>query len=311
MENVLGIDTKKSQIRKDLAKNAEDIKQDIAASQEDYTIGYIAVPEDLDAQLAELDKKYKKNIISAEEYKNSLISLGASQETAEVRIKSFNEEQKKVQLNAKKLGTTVTTVGGAFIALAGIFSIFGEEGEKVASTLATIGGVLVAIGQIIPVISKAYLSLKAANPELLAISAALAVIAGLVAVTLISMKQNSPEAQLEKASKATEKAKEMAEGASQAYDELLSKKSEFDKLTTSLETLTQGTLEWRKALAETNNEVINLQKEFPELEVSVDKATSQLKIDNWRDVLKAQTERAEAANKQLKMAQVNENNKQF
>lgn len=311
LENVLGIDTKKNQIRKDLAKNAEDIKQDIAASQEDYTMGYMAVPEDLDAQLAELDKKYKKNIISVEEYKNSLISLGASQETAEVRIKSFNEEQKKVQLNAKKLGTTVTAVGGAFMALAGIFSMFGDEGEKVASTLATIGGVLVGIGQIIPVISKAYLSLKAANPELLAISAALAVIAGLVAATLISMKNNSPEAQLEKASKATEKAKEMAEGASQAYDELLSKKSEFDKLTTSLETLTQGTLEWRKALAEANNEVINLQKEFPELEVSVDKATGQLEIDNWGDVLKAQAERIEATNKQLAMAQVNENNKQL
>lgn len=311
LENVLGIDTKKNQIRKDLAKNAEDIKQDIAASQKDYTMGYMAVPEDLDAQLAELDKKYKKNIISVEEYKNSLISLGASQETAEVRIKSFNEEQKKVQLNAKKLGTTVTAVGGAFMALAGIFSMFGDEGEKVASTLATIGGVLVGIGQIIPVISKAYLSLKAANPELLAISAALAVIAGLVAATLISMKNNSPEAQLEKASKATEKAKEMAEGASQAYDELLSKKSEFDKLATSLETLTQGTLEWRKALAETNNEVINLQKEFPELEVSVDKATGQLKIDNWGDVLKAQAERIEATNKQLAMAQVNENNKQL
>lgn len=311
LENVLGIDTKKNQIRKDLAKNAEDIKQDIAASQEDYTMGYMAVPEDLDAQLAELDKKYKKNIISVEEYKNSLISLGASQETVEARIKSFNEEQKKVQLNAKKLGTTVTAVGGAFMALAGIFSMFGDEGEKVASTLATIGGVLVGIGQIIPVISKAYLSLKAANPELLAISAALAVIAGLVAATLISMKNNSPEAQLEKASKATEKAKEMAEGASQAYDELLSKKSEFDKLTTSLETLTQGTLEWRKALAEANNEVINLQKEFPELEVSVDKATGQLKIDNWGDVLKAQAERIEATNKQLAMAQVNENNKQL
>lgn len=311
LENVLGINTKKNQIRKDLAKNAEDIKQDIAASQEDYTMGYMAVPEDLDAQLAELDKKYRKNVISVEEYKNSLISLGASQETAEVRIKSFNEEQKKIQLNAKKLGTTVTAVGGAFMALAGVFSMFGEEGEKVASILATIGGVLVGIGQVIPVISKAYLSLKATHPELLAISAVLAVIAGLVAATLISMKNNSPEAQLEKASKATEKAKEMAEEASQAYDELLSKKSEFDKLTTSLETLTQGTLEWRRALAEANNEVINLQKEFPELEVSIDKATGQLKIDNWGDVLKAQAERIEAINKQLTMAQINENNKRL
>lgn len=311
LENVLGIDTKNNQIKKELAKNVEDIKQDIAGSQEDYTMGYIAVPEDFDDQLTELDKKYKKNAISAEEYENSLISLGASQESAKARLSAFDKEQKKVQVNTQKLGTATTVVGGAFMALAGIFSMFGEKGQKVASVLATIGGVLVVIGQAIPAISKAYLALKATHPELLAISAALAVIAGLVAVTLVSMKQNSPEAQLEKASKATEKAKEMAEGAAQAYDELLNKKSEFDKLTTSLETLTQGTLEWRKALAEANNEVINLQKEFPELEVSVDKATGQLKIDNWADVLEAQAERVEATNKQLTMAQINENNKRL
>ena len=311
LENVLGIDTKNNQIKKELTKNVEDIKQDIAGSQEDYTMGYIAVPEDFDDQLTELDKKYKKNAISAEEYENSLISLGASQESAKARLSAFDKEQKKVHVNTQKLGTATTVVGGAFMALAGIFSMFGEKGQKVASVLATIGGVLVVIGQAIPAISKAYLALKATHPELLAISAALAVIAGLVAVTLISMKQNSPEAQLEKASKATEKAKEMAEGAAQAYDELLNKKSEFDKLTTSLETLTQGTLEWRKALAEANNEVISLQKEFPELKVSVDKATGQLKIDNWADVLEAQAERVEATNKQLTIAQINENNKRL
>lgn len=311
LENVLGIDTKNNQIKKELAKNVEDIKQDIVGSQEDYTMGYVAVPEDLDDQLTELDKKYKKNAISAEEYENSVISLGASQENAKARLASFDKEQKRVQVNTQKLGTATTVVGGAFMALAGIFSMFGEKGQKVASVLASIGGILVVIGQAIPAISKAYLSLKATHPELLAISAALAVIAGLVAVTLISMKRNSPEAQLEKASKATEKAKEMAEGAAQAYDELLNKKSEFDKLATSLETLTQGTLEWRKALAEANNEVISLQKEFPELKVSVDKATGQLKIDNWADVLEAQAERIEATNKQLTMAQVNENNKRL
>ena len=315
LENVLGIDTKKNQIQKDLAKNVEDIKQDIAGSQEDYTMGYMAIPEDIDAQLAELDKKYKSNTISADEYKNSLISLGASQESAKARLESFDKEQKKVQVNAEKLGTTTTVVGGAFMALAGIFSMFGEDGEKVASTLATIGGVLVAIGQLLPTLKAGIVSLSAtlhmAVPELAIIMGALVAIGALVTAFVVAWNNNSPEAKLEKASKATEKAKEMAEGASQAYDELLSKKSEFDKLTTSLETLTQGTLEWRKALAEANNEVINLQKEFPELEVSIDKATGQLKIDNWGDVLKAQAERIEAANKQLTMAQVNENNAQL
>ena len=311
LENVLGIDTKKNQIQKDLVKNTEDIKNSVSVGE---TWSW-ASPEETDDILKELDKQYKSNAISVEEYKNSLVSLGASQENAEVRIKSFDEEQKKVQVNAEKLGTTTTVVGGAFMALAGIFSMFGEDGEKVASTLATIGGVLVAIGQLLPTLKAGIVSLSAtlhmAVPELAIIMGALVAIGALVTAFVVAWNNNSPEAKLEKASKATEKAKEMAEGASQAYDELLSKKSEFDKLNTSLETLTQGTLEWRKALAETNNEVINLQKEFPELEVSVDKATGQLKIDNWGDVLKAQAERIEATNKQLAMAQVNENNAQL
>ena len=311
LENVLGIDTKKNQIQKDLAKNTEDIKNSVSVGE---TWSW-ASPEETDDILKELDKQYKSNAISVEEYKNSLVSLGASQENAEVRIKSFDEEQKKVQVNAEKLGTTTTVVGGAFMALAGIFSMFGEDGEKVASTLATIGGVLVAIGQLLPTLKAGIISLSAtlhmAVPELAIIMGALVAIGALVTAFVVAWNNNSPEAKLEKASKATEKAKEMAEEASQAYDDLLSKKSEFDKLTTSLETLTQGTLEWRKALAEANNEVINLQKEFPELEVSVDKATGQLKIDNWGDVLKAQAERIEATNKQLTMAQINENNKRL
>ena len=305
----LGFD--KKQIEKTFNEEISKINENITKTVEEDPFSSWSSLEDLKDNLASIDEQYHNGVLTIEEYKNALSSLGATENQISERIEAISTHQSALEANIKKLGTTVTAVGGAFMALAGIFSMFGEDGEKIASVLATIGGVLIGIGQTIPMINAAYTSLKATHPELLAISAALAVIAGLVAVTLISMKNNSPEAQLEKASKATEKAKEMAEGASQAYDELLSKKSEFDKLTTSLETLTQGTLEWRKALAEANNEVINLQKEFPELKISIDEATGQLKIDNWSDVLEAQTKRAEAANKQLTMAQVNENNKQL
>lgn len=66
-------------------------------------MGYIAVPADFDAQLTELDKKYKKNAISAEEYKNSLVSLGASQESAKARLESFDKGQKKFKSILKNL----------------------------------------------------------------------------------------------------------------------------------------------------------------------------------------------------------------
>ena len=266
-------------------------------------------------ELASLETQFRNNDITLEEYHEGVAELSAVEEVNAIRTQETTEVLKKQTFDAKKLGTTMTTVGGAFMALAGIFSRFGEDGEKVASTLATIGGVLVAIGQLLPTLKAGIVSLSAtlhmAIPELAIIMGALVAIGALVTAFVVAWNNNSPEAKLEKAAKATEKAKEMAEGASQAYDELLSKRSEFDKLTTSLETLTQGTLEWRKALAGTNNEVINLQKEFPELEVSVDKATGQLKIDNWGDVLKTQAERIEATNKQLTMAQINENNAQL
>lgn len=266
-------------------------------------------------ELASLETQFRNNDITLEEYQEGIAELSTVEEVNAIRTQETTEVLKKQTFDAKKLGTTMTIVGGAFMALAGIFSRFGEEGEKAASTLATIGGVLVTIGQLLPTLKASIISLSAtlhmAVPELAIIMGALVAIGALITAFVVAWNNNSPEAKLEKASKATEKAKEMAEGASQAYDELLSKKSEFDKLATSLETLTQGTLEWRKALAETNNEVINLQKEFPELEVSVDKVTGQLKIDNWGDVLKAQAERIEATNKQLAMAQVNENNAQL
>lgn len=296
----------KKQIDKIFNEKISKSNEDITKTVEKDPYSSWSSLEDLKDNLVSIDEQYRNEVFSIEDYKNALSSLGATESQISERLEAINIHQSALEANTKKLGTTVTVVGGAFMALAGIFSRFGEDGEKVASTLATIGGILVVIGQAIPVISKAYLSLKATHPELLAISAVLAVIAGIIGGIMLA----SPEAKLEKVSKATEKAKEMAEGTSQAYDELLSKKSKFDKLAASLETLTQGTLEWRKALVETNNEVINLQKEFPELEVSVDKVTGQLKIDNWGDVLEAQTERIENTNMQLIASQINENRKQ-
>ena len=312
LENVLGIDTKNNQIKKELAKNVEDIKQDIAGSQEDYTMGYIAVPDDFDDQLTELDKKYKKNAISAEEYENSLVSLGASQESAKARLGAFDKEQKKVQVNTQKLGTATTVVGGAFMALAGIFSMFGEKGQKVASVLATIGGVLVVIGQLIPVIAKygpkilsTITTLASAHPVL----AAIVVAVGALVAAFAAVNANSPEKKLEKLKENADKAKEAVEKASQAYDELSNKKTTLEELNTKMSSLTKGTLEWKQALAQVNNEIINLQSQYSNLQVSVDE-NGKLSITNWDEVLKQQVQYLENATSRSTVASIIENNSQ-
>lgn len=267
------------------------------------------------SELNSLSVQLKLGKISAEDFQNQLVTWGVKEQEAAKITKDYTNQIALQQEKMQSLSHTGTALGMSFTILGGVISSVIPGAEELGKVLQTVGAALMGISMALPVVEKGITWLSGvsgvASKTLNIYVAAFAAIVAAV-VTIVSLiKKNSPEAQLEKASKATEKAKEMAEGTTQAYDDLLSKKSEFDKLTTSLETLTQGTLEWRKALAEANNEVINLQKEFPELEVSVDKATGQLKIDNWADVLEAQAERVEATNKQLTMAQINENNKRL
>lgn len=267
------------------------------------------------SELNSLSAQLKLGKISAEDFQNQLVTWGVKEQEAAKITKDYTNQIALQQEKMQSLSQTGMALGMSLTILGGVISSAIPEAEKFGKVLQIVGAALMGISMALPVVEKGitWLSgvLNVASKTLNIYVAAFAAVVTAVIVIATLIKKNSPEAQLEKASKATEKAKEMAESASKAYDDLVSKKTEFDKLTTSLETLTQGTLEWRKALAEANNEVINLQKEFPELKVSVDKATGQLKIDNWGDILKAQAERIEATNKQLAMAQVNENNKQL
>lgn len=267
------------------------------------------------SELNSLSAQLKLGKISAEDFQNQLVTWGVKEQEAAKITKDYTNQIALQQEKMQSLSQTGTALGMSFTILGGVISSVIPGAEEFGKVLQTVGAALMGISMALPAVEKGITWLSgvsgvASKTLNIYVAAFAAIVAAVVAIVSL-IKKNSPEAQLEKASKATEKAKEMAEGATQAYDDLLSKKSEFDKLTTSLETLTQGTLEWRKALAEANNEVINLQKEFPELEVSVDKATGQLKIDNWADVLEAQAERVEATNKQLTMAQINENNKRL
>lgn len=267
------------------------------------------------SELNSLSAQLKLGKISAEDFQNQLVTWGVKEQEAAKITKDYTNQIALQQEKMQSLSQTGIALGMSLTILGGVISSAIPEAEEFGKVLQIVGAALTGIFMALPVVEKGitWLSgvLNVASKTLNIYVAAFAAVVTAVIVIATLIKKNSPEAQLEKASKATEKAKEMAESASKAYDDLVSKKSEFDKLTTSLETLTQGTLEWRKALAEANNEVINLQKEFPELEVTVDKVTGQLKIDNWEDILKAQTERIEAINKQLAMAQINENNKQL
>ena len=299
----LGFD--KKQIDKIFNEKISKSNEDITKTVEKDPYNSWSSLEDLKNNLASIDEQYRNGVFSIEDYKNALSSLGATESQISERLETISTHQSALEANTKKLGTTVTVVGGAFMALAGIFSMLGEEGEKVASTLATIGGVLVGIGQIIPVIAQygpkiltTITTLASAHPVLAGIVAMVGALIALLAV----VNANSPEKKLEKLKETTKKAQESADEASKAYDELASKRENLDKLNSSLEGLTQGSLEWKKALLEVNNEILNLKSQFPDLEIAIDETTGKMSVSNWGDILKKQQEYLQSAQDNLIMA---------
>lgn len=94
----------------------------------------------------------------------------------------------------------------------------------------------------------------------------LAAIAAVVAIFVILAKVIETDAEkMERLNEEAEASAAAAEEAKNAYDELLSAFDEYDTAQEALDGLVRGTEEWREALIEANNEVIELLKLYPEL----------------------------------------------
>lgn len=257
------------------------------------------------SELNSLSAQLKLGKISAEDFQNQLVTWGVKEQEAAKITKDYTNQIALQQEKMQSLSHTGTALGMSFTILGGVISSVIPGAEEFGKVLQTVGAALMGISMALPVIEKGITWLSGVLdvvPKTLNIyvAAFAAIVAAVVAIVSL-IKKNSPEAQLEKASKATEKAKEMAEGASKAYDDLVNKKSEFDKLNSSLEGLTQGSLEWKKVLLEINNEILNLKSQFPDLEIAIDKVTGRMSVSNWGDILKKQQEYLQSAQDNLIM----------
>ncbi len=246
------------------------------------------------SELNSLSAQLKLGKISAEDFQNQLVTWGVKEQEAAKITKDYTNQIATQQEKMQSLSQTGMALGMSFTILGGVISSVIPGAEEFGKVLQTVGAALMGISMALPAVEKGitWLSgvLNIAPKTLNIYVAAFAAAVAAVVFIVNSIKKNSPEAQLEKASKATEKAKEMAEGASKAYDELLNKKTEFDKLNSSLESLTQGSLEWKKALLEINNEILNLKSQFPDLKIAIDEVTGRMSVSNWGDILKKQQE---------------------
>ena len=294
------VDEEKTQqkIQQSYTKESENISQSLAAAKE--SMGGFITSEDTN-NVDALVNSFRDGSISAEDFSKKLVELGISEEQTAIHAANLQEANNQQAISAEKIGTAVAGVGTALAAVGLIFSQFGEEGEKVGKVISVIGTGLVTVGMLLPqlvtgikAIKKVLGTFSSAHPVLFAITVALTAIVGLLAAINIASKENSPEKKLEKATEAANDAKKAADEAAQSYQELADKKTALEELTTKMESLTKGTLEWKQALIESNNEVLSLQQKYSNLQVETDE-DGKLIIKNWNEILEKQYEASKLA----------------
>lgn len=157
--------------------------------------------------------------------------------------------------------------GAAGSALMNFSIILNQLGlKKAASLVGIFGSALMSLGGIISSVM-ATISILGGGVTL-AITLITLLIAGIAALAIHLKKvadSKTIEARLEKAQKATENAKESANDAEEAYNELLNAGQNYTDLRAKLDSLTEGTQAWTEALLEANAAAIALAQDYPEL----------------------------------------------
>ena len=86
-----------------------------------------------------------------------------------------------------------------------------------------------------------------------------------------AMEESSDAAQLEALNKQVEELGEAADEAKQKLDDMASAKDGLVELSKAFDGLTKGTKEWKQALVENNQKVLELLNTYPQLANYVDK----------------------------------------
>ena len=228
-----------------------------------------------------IDKKINlNNLININELDTTAINKELEGTGQQIQILGQDADESGVQLNSvsNSLQTVSTGCTVAGIALQGVASLMEALGadDDTVEFFRTFGGILMGLGPIMSIVGSAFtaagsqITIAGVSAQLawwwvfLIIAAVAALTAGVMALYKVAQK-NSLAGRLEEAQKATAAAKESADAAKTAYDDLLSAHSEYSELQSTLENLTEGTQEWKQALIEANAQVLELLSTYPQL----------------------------------------------
>lgn len=230
------------------------------------------IPNDLKININELIRADNLNIDAINQ---ALEGTGQKIQIVGQDAQNAGAQVTKMSGSMQTAATACTAAGLAFQGIASIMESLGAD-DSTIEFFRTFGSILMTLGPIMGIVGSAFtaagsqITIAGISAQLawwwvfLIIAAVAALTAGVIALAKAA-KENSLAGQMEKAQKATAAAKEAAESAKTAYDDLLSARSEYSELQATLDGLTKGTNEWKQALIEANAQVLELLSTYPEL----------------------------------------------
>lgn len=150
-------------------------------------------------------------------------------------------------------------------------------------------------------------TLAAAKPLLLVLGKIAIVVGVIAAVTAVAVKAYNKDADAAKeATKRAEEAKNAYDSMRTAYSDLVSEISNYGDAYNALSKLKEGTLEWKQAALELNEQVLALIDKYPELAAAVEATNGVLTLnpEAVNDVLNKQFEQVQEAYRAYNLATI-------
>lgn len=221
--------------------------------------------------LDQLQAELKQIAAQAENVNKSLAGQGR-----QINFSINSDSISKINSGLKLTSQTVAQTATGITDLGSLLSHFGGTLGKVGLQITGLGGI---IGDLVGVIGTAkgafdalktsaeltQVSIGATLAPILAVGAALAAIVGIGFAAWYFSDAQKAKREMESLAKSTEAANNAAEEATNTYNELISAFDNYNSSVQALDELTEGTQEWKEALVEVNQQVMDLLESYPKL----------------------------------------------
>lgn len=216
-----------------------------------------------------------------EELGVDITNIGQKVEQTSGQMKAFKVDFQGVGIAATGVGTAISLLGELFDNLG--MEALAEKTKKLGTVITGVGATFMMLG---PMINKlgiyvgttglyfgaagkkalaAGLQAQLGWWPLIAIFVAIAAAVTILVGAFIAARNASPEYQLKQAAEAADEAAEAADKAAESYNNLKSSLDAIEEKENVLDDLIVGTNEWKDAVSELNNQILDLLAIYPEL----------------------------------------------